>query len=121
VGLHDILMKNGPRGRPSRTGSDGGMWRIMIAILGLLAYNMFKGSGGQAAPLLRATPQPRPATAPLALDGNGRRSQRYRGSADFNEPEAGRLGAPIAPFVPSASSGRRLRGGQAGEYSECCR
>jgi hypothetical protein len=70
-------MKNGPRGQPSRSGSDGG--RIMMAILG-------KGSGGQAAPLLRATPQP-------------------RRSADFNEPEAGRVGAPMAPFVPSASSG----------------
>jgi hypothetical protein len=58
VGLRDILMKNGPRGRPSRTGSDGGMWRIMKAILGLclLAYNVFKGSGGQAASLLPATP-----------------------------------------------------------------
>ena len=54
MGLRDILMKNGPRGRPRRCGSDA----IMIAILGLLAYNVFKGSGGQAAPLLWATPQP---------------------------------------------------------------
>jgi len=60
VRLRDILMKNGPCGRPSRSGSDGEMSRIMISILGLLAYNVFKGSRGQAAPLLRATPHPGP-------------------------------------------------------------
>ncbi|MGH6794914.1 MAG: hypothetical protein ACREDH_06895 [Methylocella sp.] len=53
MGLRDIIqgMKNGPRGqrRPS-SGSGGGMSRIMMAILGLLAYKALKGSGGQAGP-----------------------------------------------------------------------
>lgn len=54
MGLRDIIqgMKNGPRGqpRPSSSGSGGGMSRIMMALLALLAYRSFKGSGGQAAP-----------------------------------------------------------------------
>jgi hypothetical protein len=52
MGLRDIIqgMKNGPRGQPqpSSSGRGGGMSRI--ALLGLLAYNAFKGSGGQAGP-----------------------------------------------------------------------
>jgi len=54
MGLRDIIqgMKNGPRGQrqPSNSGSGGGMSRIMMALLALLAYKTFKGSGGQAAP-----------------------------------------------------------------------
>ena len=54
MGLRDIIqgMKNGPRGQrqPMRSGSGGGMSRIMMALLGLLAYKAFKGNGGQAAP-----------------------------------------------------------------------
>jgi hypothetical protein len=53
MGLRDILrgMKNGPRGQrqPSSSGG-GGLSRIMMALLALLAYKSFKGSGGQAAP-----------------------------------------------------------------------
>ncbi|MGH7248723.1 MAG: hypothetical protein ACREH9_11510 [Pseudomonadota bacterium] len=54
MGLRDIIqgMKNGPRGQrqPSNSGSSIGRSRIMMAILGLLAYKALKGSGGQAAP-----------------------------------------------------------------------
>jgi hypothetical protein len=54
MGLRDIFngMLNGPRGQrqPSSSGSGGGMSRIMMALLGLLAYKAFKGSGSQAAP-----------------------------------------------------------------------
>jgi hypothetical protein len=54
MGLRDIIqgMKNGPRGqrRPSSSGSGGGMSRIMMALLALLAYKVFKGSGDQATP-----------------------------------------------------------------------
>jgi hypothetical protein len=42
MGLRDIFngMQNGPRGQrqPSISGSGGGMSRIMMALLGLLAY-----------------------------------------------------------------------------------
>lgn len=54
MGLRDIFqgMKNGPRGQrqPRSSGSGGGMSRIMMAVLALLAYKVFKGSGGQASP-----------------------------------------------------------------------
>ena len=64
MGLRDILngMKNGPRGqcRPSSSGSGGGMSRIMMALLGLLAYKVLKGSGGQAAPPDGNSPVPSP-------------------------------------------------------------
>ena len=47
MGLLDIIqgMKNGPRGQrqPSRSGSGGWTSRIMMALLGLLAYKAFKG------------------------------------------------------------------------------
>ena len=68
MGFRDILegMKNGPRGqrRPSCSGSGSWMSRIMMAILGLLAYKAFKGSGGQDAPtdsgkLSDSSPPPR--------------------------------------------------------------
>jgi hypothetical protein len=60
MGLRDIIqgMKNGPRGQPqpSSSGSGGGMSRIMMALLGLLAYKAFKGSGGQAGPSPNGSP-----------------------------------------------------------------
>ena len=66
MGLRDIIegMKNGPRGqrRPSSSGG-GGMSRIMMAILGLLAYKAFKGSGRQDAPTDLGTP-PDPSPPP---------------------------------------------------------
>ena len=76
MGLLDIIqgMKNGPRGQrqPSRSGSGGWTSRIMMALLGLLAYKAFKGGGDQAAPTDSGTPpRPRPAAAPLAV-GIGR-------------------------------------------------
>ena len=67
MGLRDILMKNGPGGRPSRTGSDGGVWLIMKAILGLLAYNVC--SRAAAVRLLRCsglTVRPDPKTSGAA-------------------------------------------------------
>jgi hypothetical protein len=60
MGLLDIIqgMKNGPRGQrqPSRSGSGGWTSRIMMALLGLLAYKAFKGGGDQAAPTDSGTP-----------------------------------------------------------------
>lgn len=55
MGLQDILtgMMNGPRGQrqPStESGSGGGMSPLVMALLGLLAYKAFKGSGGQSRP-----------------------------------------------------------------------
>jgi hypothetical protein len=49
MGLRDIIqgMKNGPRGQRQPGGSgSGGMSRIMMALLALVAYKTFKGSGG---------------------------------------------------------------------------
>jgi hypothetical protein len=67
MGLRDIIqgMKNGPRGQPrlSNSSSGGGRSPILMAILGLLAYKAFKGSGGQAAPTDPDTP-PDPSPPP---------------------------------------------------------
>jgi hypothetical protein len=64
MGLRDIIqgMKNGPRGQrpPSSSGGRGGMSRIMMALLALVAYKVFKGSGGQATPTDSGTPDPDP-------------------------------------------------------------
>ena len=53
MGLLDILngMQNGPRGQsqPS-SGSSGGMSPLVMALLGLLAYKAFKGSGSSSQP-----------------------------------------------------------------------
>ena len=61
MGLFDIIqgMKNGPRGQrqPSSSGSRGGMSRIMMALLALLAYKVFKRNGGQAAPTNSGNPR----------------------------------------------------------------
>ena len=60
MGILDIIqgMKNGPRGQrqPSGSGSRGGMSRIMMAILALLAYKVFKRNGDQAAPTASGNP-----------------------------------------------------------------
>jgi hypothetical protein len=60
MGIRDIIqgMKNGPRGqrRPSTSGSGGGMSRTMMALLALIAYKVFKGSGDQATPTNSGTP-----------------------------------------------------------------
>jgi uncharacterized protein YidB (DUF937 family) len=53
MGLLDILngMQNGPRGqRQPSTGSSGGMSPLVMALLGLLAYKAFKGSGSSSQP-----------------------------------------------------------------------
>lgn len=65
LGLRDIIqgMKNGPRGQQQRSssGSGGGMSRLMMALLALLAYKAFKGSGDQPAPNDSGTrPDPNP-------------------------------------------------------------
>src|ERR1700730_366376 len=61
MGLLDIIqgMKNGPRAQLRRTASGSGGWtsRIMMALLGLLAYKAFKGGGDQAAPTDSGTPR----------------------------------------------------------------
>jgi uncharacterized protein YidB (DUF937 family) len=72
MGLLDILngMQNGPRGQRQPSGTSGnksgGMSPMMMALLGLLAYKAFKGSGNRAsAPGAGQPPAPgRPAPAP---------------------------------------------------------
>jgi uncharacterized protein YidB (DUF937 family) len=70
MGLLDILtgMQNGPRGQrqPGTGSSGGGMSPMMMALLGLLAYKAFKGSGGRA-----AAPGSIPSGAPGAAGSSG--------------------------------------------------
>jgi uncharacterized protein YidB (DUF937 family) len=76
MGLMDILngMQNGPKGQrkpppppqPGSRGSSaggGGLSPLMMALLGLVAYNAFKGRGGQAAAPGQPAPTPPGGTA----------------------------------------------------------
>ncbi len=68
MGLMDVLngMQNGPRGQTEP--GKGGMSKITMAILALLAYKAVKGmSGGQKAP----SPQSAPAPAPNQTSAGG--------------------------------------------------
>ena len=76
MGLQDILtgMMNGPRGgqrQPStESGSGGGMSPLVMALLGLLAYKAFKGSGGQGRPA-PMPPQGMPQGGNMQAGGGG--------------------------------------------------
>ena len=73
MGLRDIIqgMKNGPRGQrpPSSSGGRGGMSRIMMALLALVAYKFSKAA---AVRLLQ------PTRAPLIPTRRGAAGCRYR-------------------------------------------
>lgn len=62
MGLRDVIqgMKNGPRGRPQPSKSGGGRSRIMMAILAILAYKVFKGNADQDAPADSGNPNTDP-------------------------------------------------------------
>jgi uncharacterized protein YidB (DUF937 family) len=93
MGLLDILtgMQNGPRGRsqPS-SASSGGMSPLMMALLGLLAYKAFKGSG-----------QPAPASPPRT--GSGGLGDILGGMLGGGRPSGMPSGIPSG--TPSTGSG----------------
>jgi uncharacterized protein YidB (DUF937 family) len=72
MGLLDVLngMQNGPRGapQPRKQGESGGMSPMMMALLALLAYKAFKGSGSRPAP---APTNPGKASLPQGGGGLG--------------------------------------------------
>ena len=59
MGLLDVIngMQNGPRGqpRPQNPGAGGGMSKITMALLGLLAYKAYKNFGSAQQPLPAGT------------------------------------------------------------------
>jgi uncharacterized protein YidB (DUF937 family) len=126
MGLQDILtgMMNGPRGQrqPStESGSGGGMSPLVMALLGLLAYKAFKGSGGQSRPA-PMPPQGMPQGGNMqagggglgdllggllgGLGGGGR-----PGGMPGNMPAGGRPGGSLADMIPGGLGG--LLGGAA--------
>lgn len=119
MGLQDILtgMMNGPRGQrqPStESGSGGGMSPLVMALLGLLAYKAFKGSGGQSRP----APMP-PQGGNMQAGGGGLRDLLGgllggggRGGMPGGMPAGGRQGGGgLADMIPGGLGG--LLGGAA--------
>ena len=100
MGLLDILngMQNGPRGapQPRKQGESGGMSPMMMALLALLAYKAFKGSG-------------RPSTAAPAGTGTGRASSLPEGGGlgDIlgGMLGGGKPGVPASPGMPTGAGG----------------
>jgi uncharacterized protein YidB (DUF937 family) len=134
MGLQDILtgMMNGPRGQPQPSSggssSGGGMSPLVMALLGLLAYKAFKGSGGQAP---QQAPYPQggnPQGYPQGggnmqtgggglgdllggLFGGGGRPGAMPGGMPQGMPQGGRPGGSLADMIPGGLGG--LLGGAA--------
>src|SRR3954470_12568429 len=73
MGLLDILngMQNGPRGSSTPSAEGGGMSKITMAILALLAYKAVKHIGGGSQPHAAPAPAPSPNTVNAGLPGGG--------------------------------------------------
>lgn len=122
MGLMDILngMQNGPGGArqpqpQSRgsSGSGGGMSPLMMALLGLLAYNAFKGRGGQAAAPGQPAPMPPGGTVTAGQPGGGGLDD-ILGGLFGGKPGAapgGKPGGSLADMLPGGLGG--LLGGAA--------
>jgi uncharacterized protein YidB (DUF937 family) len=121
MGLMDILngMQNGPGGAPqpkaqSRgSGGGGGMSPLMMALLGLLAYNAFKGKGGQAAAPGQPAPMPPGGTVTAGQPGGGGLDD-ILGGLFGGKPGAapgGKPGGSLADMLPGGLGG--LLGGAA--------
>jgi uncharacterized protein YidB (DUF937 family) len=124
MGLQDILtgMMNGPRGgqrQPStESGSGGGMSPLVMALLGLLAYKAFKGSGGQSRPA-PMPPQGMPQGGNMQAGGGGLGDLLgglfgggQPGGMPGNMPAGGRPGGgSLADMIPGGLGG--LLGGAA--------
>ena len=112
-------MMNGPRGgqrQPStESGSGGGMSPLVMALLGLLAYKAFKGSGGQGRP---APMPPRNQGGNMQAGGGGLGDLLggllgggRPGGMPGNMPAGGRPGGGLADMIPGGLGG--LLGGAA--------
>jgi uncharacterized protein YidB (DUF937 family) len=100
MGLLDVLngMQNGPRGAPQprqQGESGGGMSPMMMALLALLAYKAFKGSGS------------RPAPAPTGTGTTTAPAQTGGGLGDL-------LGSVLGGGRPGAPANRNMPSGQGG-------
>jgi uncharacterized protein YidB (DUF937 family) len=121
MGLMDILngMQNGPGGarqpqpQSRGSGSGGGMSPLMMALLGLLAYNAFKGRGGQAAAPGQPAPMPPGGTVTAGQSGGGGLDD-ILGGLFGGKPDAapgGKPGGSLADMLPGGLGG--LLGGAA--------
>jgi uncharacterized protein YidB (DUF937 family) len=121
MGLMDILngMQNGPGGarqpqpQSRGSGSGGGMSPLMMALLGLLAYNAFKGRGGQAAAPGQPAPTPSGGTVTAGQPGGGGLDD-ILGGLFGGKPGAapgGKPGGSLADMLPGGLGG--LLGGAA--------
>src|SRR5262245_724720 len=122
MGLMDILngMQNGPGGAPqpkaqSRgSGSSGGMSPLMMALLGLLAYNAVKARGGQAAAPGQPAQTP-PGGTVTAGQGGGGGLDDILGGLFGGKPggatPGGKPGGSLADMLPGGLGG--LLGGAA--------
>jgi uncharacterized protein YidB (DUF937 family) len=124
MSLRDVLtgIQNGPRGaRQPTSDRSGGMSPLVLALLGLLAYQAFKGRGGEQAapPPDQTAPVPRGGTTTAAASGGGlgdllgglfggRSASGPAGSgASLNDPLRGGLGG----LLGGAAAGSVLSGG----------
>jgi len=131
MGLMDILngMQNGPHGQrkpppppqPGSRGSSasgGGMSPLMIALLGLLAYNAFKGRGGQAPAPSQPTPPGGTVTAGQPGAGGlddllggllgGKPGSAKPGSGGLEDIMGGLFGGKPGSAAPGAKPGGSL-------------
>ena len=112
MGLIDILngMQNGPRGpsQPSSSGKGGGMSPIMMALLGLLAYQAVKSKGGQPAARSGAG-SPVPSGGSVTAGQQGREIGDILGGLLGGKP--GGASAPTVGANPNSSLKYVLPGG----------
>ena len=107
MGLLDILngMQNGPRGQPQPGSGGGGMSKMTMALLGLLAYKALKSSGGLGNILgggQPAYPDGAGRSAPLPPGGN----------VNAGNPGGGGLADILGGLFGGGSSGARPGGNQ---------
>jgi uncharacterized protein YidB (DUF937 family) len=96
MGLIDILngMQAGPRGRqqPGASGSGGGVSPLTMALIGLLAYKAFKGSGHATAAPSAPASQPGGGLGDILGGLLGGRPGAAPGGANLNDLLQGGLG-----------------------------
>ncbi len=107
MGLADVIngMLAGPRGQPQAPQPSGGMSPITIALLGLLAYKAFKGSGTSGGG------QPAPGTTRGDAGGLGGLLGGLFGGAGATQGGLGNLAGGLGGVFGGASAGSTLTSG----------